>query len=250
MDKVAIITGAARGIGLATAKIFLQQNYKVVIVDRDKNEVNKLKLKNDKFLKYICDISDTKKNKSMIEDIYKWGKRIDILVNNAGVADFGKIETVKFKNWRKIMDTNLDGTFLTTQNVIKYLKKTKGNIINIASISGLRASTLRIAYGTSKAAIIQLTQQQAIELGEFGIRVNCVSPGPVKTKLAQAVHTPDIVKAYHDSIPLNRYGMENEIAEAIFFLSSEKASYITGQNLSVDGGFEASGVGLISLRES
>ena len=186
----------------------------------------------------------------MIADIYKWGKRIDILVNNAGVADFGKIETIKFKNWRKIMDTNLDGTFLTTQNVIKYLKKTKGNIINIASISGLRASTLRIAYGTSKAAIIQLTQQQAIELGEFGIRVNCVSPGPVKTKLAQAVHTPDIVKAYHDSIPLNRYGMENEIAEAIFFLSSEKASYITGQNLSVDGGFEASGVGLISLRES
>ena len=106
MDKVAIITGAARGIGLATAKIFLQQNYKVVIVDRDKNEVNKLKLKNDKLLKYICDISDPKKNKSMIEDIYKWGKRIDILVNNAGVADFGKIETVKFKNWRKIMDTN------------------------------------------------------------------------------------------------------------------------------------------------
>ena len=250
MDKVAIITGAARGIGLATAKIFLQQNYKVVIVDRDKNEVKKLKLKNDKLLKYICDISDPKKNKNMIEDIYKWGKRIDILINNAGVADFGKIETVKFKNWRKIMDTNLDGTFLTTQNVIKYLKKTKGNIINIASISGLRASTLRIAYGTSKAAIIQLTQQQAIELGEFGIRVNSVSPGPVKTKLAQAVHTPDIVKAYHDSIPLNRYGMENEIAEAIFFLSSEKASYITGQNLSVDGGFEASGVGLISLRKS
>ena len=158
MDKVVIITGAARGIGLATAKIFLQQNYKVVIVDRDRNEVNKLKLKNDKLLKYICDISAPKKNKSMIEDIYKWGKRIDILVNNAGVADFGKIETVKFKNWRKIMDTNLDGTFLTSQNVIKYLKKTKGNIINIASISGLRASTLRIAYGTSKAAIIQLTQ--------------------------------------------------------------------------------------------
>ena len=101
-----------------------KQNYKVVIVDRDKNEVNKLKLKNDKLLKYICDISDPKKNKIMIEDIYKWGKRIDILVNNAGVADFGKIETVKFKNWRKIMDTNLDGTFLTTQNVIKYLKKT------------------------------------------------------------------------------------------------------------------------------
>ncbi len=250
MNKVVIITGAARGIGLATAKIFLDQNYKVVIVDKDKKKINKLKLENKKLLKYICDISDPKNNKCMIEDIYKWGKRIDILVNNAGVADFGKIETIKFKNWRKIMDTNLDGTFLSTQNVIKYLKKTKGNIINIASISGLRASTLRIAYGTSKAAIIQLTQQQAVELGEYGIRVNCISPGPVKTKLAQAVHTPDIVKAYHDSIPLNRYGLENEIAEAIYFLSSDKATYITGQNLAVDGGFEAAGVGLVSLRDS
>ena len=132
---------------------------------------------------------------------------------------------------------------------IAHLKKTKGNIINIASISGLRASTLRVAYGTSKAAVIQLTKQQAAELGEYGIRVNCIAPGPVKTKLAMAVHTQDIIEAYHDAIPLNRYGTEKEIANGIYFLASEKASYITGQILAVDGGFEATGVGLPSLRK-
>ena len=147
------------------------------------------------------------------------------------------------------MKTNLDGAFMCSQKAINYLKTTKGSIINIASISGLRASTLRVAYGTSKAAIIQLTKQQAAELGEYGIRVNCVAPGPVKTKLAMAVHTQDIIDAYHDAIPLNRYGSEYEIANAIYFLASEKASYITGQILAVDGGFEATGVGLPSLRK-
>jgi NAD(P)-dependent dehydrogenase (short-subunit alcohol dehydrogenase family) len=147
------------------------------------------------------------------------------------------------------MKTNLDGVFLTTQKAIPSLKKTKGNIVNIASISGLRASTLRVAYGTSKAAVIQLTKQQAAELGEYGIRVNCIAPGPVKTKLAMDVHTQDIIEAYHDAIPLNRYGTELEIANGIYFLATEKASYITGQTLAVDGGFEATGVGLPSLRK-
>ena len=95
-----------------------------------------------------------------------------------------------------------------------------------------------------------MTQQQACELGEIGIRVNCISPGPVKTKLAMAVHTQDIIDAYHDSIPLNRYGTELEIANGIFFLCSDNASFITGQNLSIDGGFEATGVGLPAIRKN
>ena len=247
--KVVIVTGAARGIGLATSKLFLKNNYKVAMVDRDIKELQKIKIDGSNHKIFNFDISDVKTNNTMIKKIIQWGKRLDVLINNAGVADFGKIETVTYKKWRTIMETNLDGSFLTTQNCIDFLKKTKGSIINIASISGLRASTLRIAYGTSKAAIAHLTQQQASELGEFGIRVNCVSPGPVKTKLAMAVHTKDIIDAYHDSIPLNRYGTELEIANAIFFLSSDEASYITGQNLSVDGGFEATGVGLPSLRK-
>ncbi len=105
-----------------------------------------------------------------------------------------------------------------------------------------------MAYGTSKAAVIHLTEQYAAELGEYGIRVNCVAPGPVRTKLAMAVHTQDIIDAYHDAIPLNRYGSEDEIASVIAFLCSDGASYVTGQLIAADGGFESTGIGLPSLR--
>ena len=105
-----------------------------------------------------------------------------------------------------------------------------------------------MAYGTSKAAVIQLTKQQAAEYGEFGIRANCVAPGPVATKLAMAVHTQDIIDAYHDAMPLNRYGSEQEIANAICFLCSDEASFVTGQLLAADGGFDSTGIGLPSLR--
>ena len=249
IKKLAIVTGAARGIGLATALIFNENGYKVAIVDNDKKEIDNLSFTNENLKTFCFDISNDDELEKMYSQILKWHNRIDVLVNNAGVADFGNIEETNFKRWNEVMKTNLDGVFLCSQKAILHLKKTKGNIINIASISGLRASTLRVAYGTSKAAVIQLTKQQAAELGEFGIRVNCIAPGPVKTKLAMAVHTQDIIEAYHDAIPLNRYGTEKEIANGIYFLASEKASYITGQVLSVDGGFEATGVGLPSLRK-
>ncbi len=248
-EKLAIVTGAARGIGLATAKLFNEKGFKVAIVDKDKNEITKLSLLNNDIRTFCYDISNHVSIDKMFNSILKWHNRIDVLVNNAGVADFGKIEATDLNRWNDVMRTNLDGAFMCSQKSISHLKKTRGCIINIASISGLRASTLRVAYGTSKAAIIQLTKQQAAELGEYGIRVNCVAPGPVKTKLAMAVHTQDIIDAYHDAIPLNRYGTEIEIANAIYFLASEKASYVTGQILAVDGGFEATGVGLPSLRK-
>ena len=247
--KLAIVTGAARGIGLATALMFNENGYKVAIVDNDKKEIDNLSFTNENLKTFCFDISNDDELEKMYSQILEWHNRIDVLVNNAGVADFGNIEETNFTRWNEVMKTNLDGVFLCSQKAILHLKKTKGNIINIASISGLRASTLRVAYGTSKAAVIQLTKQQAAELGEFGIRVNCIAPGPVKTKLAMAVHTQDIIEAYHDAIPLNRYGTEQEIANGIYFLASEKASYITGQVLSVDGGFEATGVGLPSLRK-
>jgi NAD(P)-dependent dehydrogenase (short-subunit alcohol dehydrogenase family) len=246
--KLAIVTGAARGIGLATALLFNENGYKVAIVDNDKDEIDNLSFKNKDIKTFCFDISNNNELEKMYNQILEWHNRIDVLVNNAGVADFGNIEETDFKRWNEVMNTNLNGVFLCSQKVITHLKKTNGNIVNIASISGLRASTLRVAYGTSKAAVIQLTKQQAAELGEYGIRVNCIAPGPVKTKLAMAVHTKDIIEAYHDAIPLNRYGTEQEIANGIYFLASEKASYITGQILAVDGGFEATGVGLPSLR--
>ena len=249
LKKLAIITGAARGIGLATAQLFNENGYKVAVVDNDKKEIDNLSFKNKDIKTFCFDISNDDELDKMYNQILVWHNRIDVLVNNAGVADFGNIEETNFKRWNEVMKTNLNGVFLCSQKVIIHLKKTKGNIINIASISGLRASTLRVAYGTSKAAVIQLTKQQAAELGEYGIRVNCIAPGPVKTKLAMAVHTQDIIEAYHDAIPLNRYGTEKEIANGIYFLASKKASYITGQVLAVDGGFEATGVGLPSLRK-
>ncbi|MCR9273910.1 MULTISPECIES: SDR family NAD(P)-dependent oxidoreductase [Mameliella] len=249
MDKkCAIVTGAARGIGLATADLFLENGWQVAMLDRDGDELLKQTATRKNVLPLVRDVSNPQDVAAMVREAHGWAGRIDALINNAGVAEFGPIEDCDFEMWRRVMETNLDGVFLCSQAVAPYLKETQGAIVNIASISGLRASTLRVAYGTSKAAVVHLTKQHAAELGEFGIRVNCVAPGPVKTKLSIAVHSPEIIQAYHDSIPLNRYGSERELAEVIVFLASEKASYVSGQIVAVDGGFDATGVGLPALR--
>ncbi|MBN2760372.1 MAG: SDR family oxidoreductase [Rhodobacteraceae bacterium] len=243
--KVALVTGAARGIGLATAQDFAAQGWRVVLLDRDHDELASAVALVPGASGVICDISVP----DAVTAAFAALDRLDCLVNNAGVAHFGPIEDCDFTLWRNVMATNLDGTFLCSQAALPLLKASKGSIVNIASISGLRASTLRVAYGTSKAAVIQLTKQQAAELGEYGIRANCVCPGPVRTKLAMAVHSQEIIDAYHDAIPLNRYGSEAEIAAAITFLASDRASYITGQILAADGGFDSTGVGLPALRK-
>lgn len=249
-EKVALVTGAARGIGLATTHRFIREGWKVVMVDRDGGELTKISQGLNAAMPIIADVSKPDQVDDYIEKTEKHFGRLDALVNNAGVADFGPIAETTFDRWRTIMATNLDGVFLTSQAAIPLMKASGGGaIVNIASISGLRASTLRVAYGTSKAAVIQLTLQQAAELGEVGIRANAVAPGPVATKLAMAVHTPEIIAAYHDALPLNRYGNEEEIANAIWFLCSDEASFITGQVIAADGGFEATGVGLPALRD-
>lgn len=247
-QKCAIVTGAARGIGLATAKMFLEQGWRVALVDCDAEELAKQDGTADTLLLPL-DMSKPEETEAMVARTLDWSGRVDALVNNAGVAEFGPVEETDFDGWRRVMATNLDGVFLCTQAATHALKDSSGSVVNIGSISGLRASTLRVAYGTSKAAVIHLTKQHAVELGEYGIRVNCVCPGPVRTKLAMAVHTQDIIDAYHDAIPLNRYGSENEIAEVITFLCSDRASYVTGQVIAADGGFESTGVGLPALRQ-
>ncbi|MEE4015470.1 SDR family oxidoreductase [Roseibium sp. FZY0029] len=247
-QKLALVTGAARGIGLATTKLFLQEGWQVAMIDRDEPALEEASKGLDGAKAFVCDVSQPEAVDRLITDVMATFGRIDALVNNAGVADFGPIEDTSFARWRTVMETNLDGVFLMSQAATPALKASRGAIVNIASISGLRASTLRVAYGTSKAAVIHLTKQQAAELGEYGIRANCVCPGPVRTKLAMAVHTPEIIAAYHDAIPLNRYGSEGEIGEVIVFLCSAKASYVTGQVISSDGGFESTGVGLPALR--
>lgn len=247
-QKVAIITGAARGIGLATAHLFLAHGYRVAFVDLDAEELLTATRELPNSLPITCDISDPESVQHMIATVLENFSRIDALVNNAGVAEFKPLEETDYACWRKIMSTNLDGVFLCTQAAIPALKETRGAVVNIGSISAVRASTLRVAYGTSKAAVVHLTKQFAVELGDFGVRVNCVSPGPVKTLLAAAIHTPEIIKAYYNGIPLNRSATVDDIAETIYFLCSEKAGYVTGQMIAVDGGFDAAGVGLPALR--
>ncbi|SMY09033.1 SDR family NAD(P)-dependent oxidoreductase [Flavimaricola marinus] len=246
--KTAIVTGAARGIGLATCRALLADGYQIAMIDRDGGALAEAVTTFDDVHGIDCDISDEASVIGMVAETLRHFGRIDALVNNAGVADFGPLQETTFARWRRVMETNLDGAFLCAHACLPALKDSKGAIVNIASISGLRASTLRVAYGTSKAGIIHLTEQLAAELGEFGIRANCVAPGPVRTKLAMAVHSPEIVAAYHDAIPLNRYGSEEEIANVIAFLCSDKASYVTGQTVAVDGGFESTGIGLPALR--
>lgn len=248
-QKTALITGAARGIGLATTKLMLDRGWQVAMLDRDAEELASASDGLEGAAPFVFDVSISSDVDKAIPAILERFGRLDAVVNNAGVAEFGPIEQTDFAMWRRVMDTNLDGVFLVSQASLPALKETRGAIVNIASISGLRASTLRVAYGTSKAAVIQLTKQQAAELGEYGIRSNCVCPGPVRTKLAMAVHSQEIIDAYHDAIPLNRYGSEMEIAEVIAFLCSEQASYVTGQVIASDGGFESTGVGLPALRK-
>ncbi|QDK81127.1 SDR family oxidoreductase [Spirosoma sp. KCTC 42546] len=249
-NRIAIVTGAARGIGLATTKLFLNDHWRVAMVDYDAAELQKASEELPGTLPIYCDVSTPIMVQEMVSNVLDTFGRIDALINNAGVAIFQPLEKTDFDAWRTIMATNLDGVFLCTQAVIPALKESRGCVVNIASISALRASTLRVAYGTSKAAVVHLTKQLAVELGDYGVRVNCVSPGPVKTKLAEAVHSPEIIKAYYDGIPLNRSATEQDIAETVVFLCSEKASFITGQMIAVDGGFDATGIGLPALRAS
>ncbi len=246
--KTALVTGAARGIGLATAKTLLARGWQVAMVDRDSAELATASKGLDA-LSFDTDVSIPEEVTALRHELSDTWPHLSALVNNAGIADFGPIEHTDFARWRDVMANNLDAPFLMTQSFTPMLRAAQGaGVVNITSISGLRASTLRVAYGTSKAGLAQLTLQQAVELGEHGIRVNAIAPGPVRTKLAMAVHSPEIIAAYHDAIPLNRYGSEQEIANGICFLLSEEASYITGQVLAIDGGFEATGIGLPALR--
>lgn len=250
-QKTAVVTGAARGIGLAITHKFLADGYGVALIDRDAETLAQTaaSLSEQPILAVECDVSEPQQVQSAIARIAAHFGRIDVLVNNAGVAVFKPALDVTFEDWAWVIATNLNGPFLCTQACVPVmLVSGGGSVVNIASISGVRASTLRIAYGTSKAALMHLTKQQAVEYGNAGVRVNAIAPGPVETAMAAQVHSADIRTDYHDAIPLARYGTVEEIANAVAFLCSEAASFINGQVLAVDGGFDAAGVGLPSLR--
>jgi NAD(P)-dependent dehydrogenase (short-subunit alcohol dehydrogenase family) len=250
--KVALVTGAGRGIGFATARRFLAEGWQVALLDIEndlvESSITELALP-DTSLGLVCDVSDPGQVADAIANVRQRFGRLDTLVNNAGVAVFKPMLETTPEEWNRVLAVNLTGPFLCSLAAAPLMAENgSGSIVNITSISGLRASTLRVAYGTSKAGLAHLTKQQAVELAGLGIRVNAVAPGPVDTAMAKAVHSPEIRADYHDAVPLNRYGLEEEMAEAVFFLCSDRASYITGQILAVDGGFDAAGIGLPTLR--
>jgi meso-butanediol dehydrogenase / (S,S)-butanediol dehydrogenase / diacetyl reductase len=250
--KVALVTGAARGIGLASAQWFLAQGHAVALLDIDRATLASAAAAlapPERVLALPADVSDAQQVAAAIASVDARFGRLDALVNNAGIAVFKPLLQTGFDEWQQVLATNLNGPFLCTQAAVPLMLRGGGGaVVNIASISGLRASTLRVAYGTSKAALIHLTRQQAAELGDQGIRVNAIAPGPVDTAMAKQVHSAEIRRDYHDSVPLGRYGTPEEMAATIGFLCSDAASYINGQCLAVDGGFDALGIGLPSLR--
>ena len=255
--RVAMVTGGAQNLGLDMAEALAEAGADLAITSRDPAKAERIagELGDHAGVEVLAigmDMLDPASVEAAFATVLDEFGRLDVLVNNAGGARLssGGVTTDErcVEDFDYVVRLNILGTFLCCRAAVPIMRDGGGgSIVNIASISGLRGSTLRVAYGTSKAAVIHLTRQQAAELGEHGVRANCVAPGPVRTKLAQ-VHTPEIVAAYHDSIPLNRYGSEDEIASVIVFLCSGKASYVTGQVLAADGGFESTGVGLPALR--
>jgi NAD(P)-dependent dehydrogenase (short-subunit alcohol dehydrogenase family) len=167
----------------------------------------------------------------------------DILVNNAGISAMIRAEECSLEQWQAMVNVNVTAPMLLMQHALSHMKqKGWGRIVNIASISGIRAGTGRMPYGTSKAALIAMSRQFAIEAAPWGITVNSIAPGPVDTPLARANHSAETRDTYKEMVPMRRYGTPDEVADAIVFLASEQASYITGQTLAVDGGFVAAGI--------
>jgi NAD(P)-dependent dehydrogenase (short-subunit alcohol dehydrogenase family) len=251
-SRVAVVTGGARGIGRAIGEWFLRHDHDVALLDRDRETLDRTTAelaRPGRLLGLHCDVSDAAQVERAAAAVTSRFGRVDALVNNAGVAVFKPVLETSFEDWRTVMATNLDGAFLCTQAFGALMAKNgAGAIVNIASISGLRASTLRVAYGTSKAALIHMTRQHAVELGNVGVRVNVIAPGPVETEMARLVHSVAIRADYIDAIPLARYGTTEEMANVVGFLCSEEAAFVNGQVIAVDGGFEATGIGLPTLR--
>jgi NAD(P)-dependent dehydrogenase (short-subunit alcohol dehydrogenase family) len=194
--KVALVTGAARGIGLATARRFLAESWRVALLDIDGTTLarNHAALAApETTLAIECDVADPAGVASAVAAVARRFGRLDALVNNAGIAIFKPLLDTTLDDWSHTLAVNLTGPFLCTQAAAPLMREGGGGaVVNITSISGHRASTLRTAYGTSKAGLAHLTKQQAAELGALGIRVNAVAPGPVDTAMAKAVHTPAI----------------------------------------------------------
>ncbi|MDE6889669.1 MAG: 3-oxoacyl-[acyl-carrier-protein] reductase [Eubacterium sp.] len=240
-DKIALVTGAGRGIGRAVAKMLASQGAYVYLnyhgSEAAAQEAAAEILKSGGKAEAVqCDVSDFKACGEMIQTIIQKSGRLDILVNNAGITRDGLLMKMSEEDYDKVLDINLKGTFHTIRHASRYLlKQRSGRIINITSVSGVLGNAGQANYSASKAGVIGLTKSAARELASRGICVNAVAPGYVKTDMTDAL--PDQVKEQMLSqIPLGRAADPEEIAGVVLFLASEQSAYMTGQVLCVDGG--------------
>ena len=238
-EKVAVVTGGASGIGLATTKKLLSEGANVIILDlkMDEEIINSL---GETALYLKCDVSNEENVKNCIEEIIKKFNHIDYLVANAGIGgSASKPHEVSMDEWNKVISVNQTGIFLLNKYVInEMLKNGKGAVVNTSSMYGLVGSTTSFAYSASKGAINQMTRSLALTYARDNIRVNAIAPGYVDTPILSMI--PDnIKKAMGNELPIGRLGKDTEIANLICYLLSDDASFITGAIIPIDGGFTA-----------
>ena len=242
-QKVVVITGAGSGIGAGAAQRFAREGASVVLVGRRPEKLEKVaaQLPQGKHLVVPCDVSSADEVQNLAQRVIDEYGRVDVLVNNAGVIVQGRIHEISLNDWETLMATDLNGVFYCTHYFMPELLKTKGNVVNISSVSGLGGDWGMSVYNAAKGAVTNFTRALAMDYGADGVRVNAICPGFTFTELTEDMKQNEpLLQKFYERIPLKRAGEPEDIADAIAFIASDDARYITGVNLPVDGGLTAS----------